>query len=625
MKSMKKISAFFIAGIMLLGSLVACGDNTNSFPLVIASADLSEKFSPFFADSTYDQNIVDFTQVVLLGNTRSGEIVYKGIEGETHEYNGKKYHYTGIADCDVTENADGTVEYIFQLRDDLKFSDGEQITADDVIFSYYVYADPMYDGSVSLFSLPIEGLSEYRNNTEESAANISGIKKIDEYTVKVTLTEPDATAIYSLAIPVAPLHYYGSDEAYDYENNQFGFTKGDLSVIKEKTTKPLGAGPYKFVKYENKIVYLQANENYYKGEPKTKEIQIKTTLEADNLPGVLQGAVDIAQPAISKEVVENIKNENNNGELTGNKLSTTLVDFNGYGYIGMNSNNVSVAGDGSSEASKNLRKAIATVIAVYRDVAIDSYYGEAATIINYPISNSSWAAPQKTHASYSVAYSKDVEGNTIYKSGMSDEERYAAALQASIGYFKAAGYTFGTDGKILNAPTGAKTSYELVIPASGAGNHPSFSLVTQASKALKEIGFDLKIKDISDANILWDGLEAETIEIWCAAWDATLDPDLFQNYHSKGGSSHYYAIRQDELDQMVLNGRITSELEARKAIYKEALDYIVDYAVEIPIYQRQECTLFSTERVNMNTVTKDQTSYYSWMNEIEILEMNESF
>lgn len=741
MKSIKKILALVLAGTMLAGCLVGCGGNSDSTPLVIASADMSEKFSPFFADSTYDQNVVDFTQVALLGNTRAGEIVYKGIEGETYEYNGTDYKYTGIADCVVTENADGTVDYEFTLRDDLKFSDGEPITADDVIFSYYVYADPMYDGAASLFSLPIKGMTEYRQNmnskfnfivaagkdntdfthwtqeeqtalwadleqagakfaqeivdycidagaatnvseaaaawafsglpadataadffalmcekykwdlaslsatesagsslfdlmenydaytevitTGESAANISGIQKTGDYSVKVTLTEADATAITQIGlIQVAPLHYYGSDDAYDYENNKFGFEKGDLSGVKSKTTTPLGAGPYKFVKYENQIVYLEANENYFKGEPKIQEIQIKTTLEADNLPGVIQGTVDIAEPAISKEVMANIKAENSNGELTGDKLSTTLVDFNGYGYVGMNSNNVSVGNDGSSEASKNLRKAIATVISVYRDVAIDSYYGEAASVINYPISNTSWAAPQKSDADYSVAFAKDVDGNAIYTDGMSDDEKYAAALQAAVGYLKAAGYTFDESGKITAAPAGAKTSYELIIPASGTGDHPSFTLVTQASEALKTIGFELKISDVADGNILWDGLDAETVEIWCAAWGATLDPDMFQIYHSEGGSAHYYAIRNAELDKMVLDGRTTSAQNARKAIYKEALDFIVDYAVEIPIYQRQECYLYSTERINMDTVAKDQTSYYSWMNEIETMEMN---
>ena len=60
MKTFKKILATVLAGTMLAGCLVGCGGNADNSdtPLVIASADMSEKFSPFFAESTYDQNVV---------------------------------------------------------------------------------------------------------------------------------------------------------------------------------------------------------------------------------------------------------------------------------------------------------------------------------------------------------------------------------------------------------------------------------------------------------------------------------------------------------------------------------------------------------------------------------------
>ena len=59
-----------------------------------------------------------------------------------------------------------------------------------------------------------------------------------------------------------------------------------------------------------------------------------------------------------------------------------------------------------------------TVVAAYRDEGIDSYYGDTATVINYPISNTSWAAPSVTDDGYKVAYSTDVDGNDIYTSDM---------------------------------------------------------------------------------------------------------------------------------------------------------------------------------------------------------------
>ena len=50
--------------------------------------------------------------------------------------------------------------------------------------------------------------------------------------------------------------------------------------------------------------------------------------------------------------------------------------------------------------------------------------------------------------------------------------------------------------------------YEVQIPADGTGNHPSFMMVTEAKKALAEIGMDIVVNDLSDATALWDGIRA---------------------------------------------------------------------------------------------------------------------
>ena len=141
-------------------STTAASDGT----LVLAETGFESKFSPFFAASAADQDVIDLTQIALLGADRKGEMVLNGIEGETREYNGTDYTYYGPADCEVTENADGTVTYAINMRDDLVFADGTPITIDDVIFNLYVYMDPTYDGSATLYSMPIAGLDDYRSS-----------------------------------------------------------------------------------------------------------------------------------------------------------------------------------------------------------------------------------------------------------------------------------------------------------------------------------------------------------------------------------------------------------------------------------------------------------------------------
>ena len=719
-------------------------------PLVVGYSPFSSKFSPFFAESAYDTDVYEMTAVPLLNSDRTGAIIMKGIEGETVEYNGTAYTYTGIADATITENADGTVFYDFVLRDDVTFSDGEPLTVDDVIFSIYVYCDPSYDGSTTLFAQPIEGMEAYRSGmsikwnlifndgpekslagsaegyytaeeaaafweafgrageafaqeivdyciaagygtdvataaaawgfeglaaeataadffqaildkygydlsddginhetagtsissfitsevtaidpgyiagvqTGESAPSITGVQKTGDNSLRIVLTKVDATAIYSLAgIYVSPLHYYGDEALYDYENNSFGFPKGDLTIVRKNTTQPMGAGPYKFIKFENGVVSFEANEAYYKGAPKIKYINFLETQEADKLNGVVTGTVDITDPSFSVDTVSAIEKANG-GELNGSVVTVNTVDNLGYGYIGMNAKNMSVGGEPASEASKNLRKAFGTIFSVYREVAIDSYYGERASVINYPISNTSWAAPQPADDGYKVAFSTDVTGADIYTSGMSADERYAAAKTAALGFLEAAGYTVA-DGKVTAAPEGAKLEYELWIPGDGVGDHPSFMICTLAAEAFKEIGINLIVTDLTNSSELWTALEAEQLDMWAAAWQATVDPDMYQIYFSgddsnaAGGSNYMYAISDPELNQLILDARASLDQTYRKAMYKACLDIVIDWAVEIPVYQRQNAIIFSTERVDMDTVTPDITTFYDWMMEIE--------
>ena len=776
MKNAKRTLALLLALVMSLSLLAGCGTQgatsggtttDDTTPLVVGYAPFSSKFSPFFSETAYDQDVWVMTQLGLLTSDRTGAIIYKGIEGETIDYNGTDYTYYGPADLEVTENADGTVYYDFTLRDDLKFSDGEPLTIDDVIFSMYVLCDPTYEGNSTLYAQPIQGMEAYRSGmsarqelilaagpdgytandyytedqyntfwaafnaagvkfaqeildylvaaganaetdsvaakaanwgftladdatvedfwaaivekygydlsddginaekasssiselltaelgdragefsagvqTGESAANISGIQKTGDYSMRIVMTKVDAVAIYQLGVTIAPMHYYGDKSLYDYDNNSFGFPKGDLSSVRAKTTQPMGAGPYKFVKFENGTVYFEANESYFQGAPKTKYVNFKECIsDDDKLNGVTTGTIDITDPSMSSDTAEAIVAANSNGELTGDKVTTDLVNNLGYGYIGMNAVVMSVGGDPSSQASKDLRKAFGTILSVYRDVAIDSYYGERASVINYPISDTSWAAPRPSDDGYKVAFSTDVEGNDIYTSDMSAEDKYAAAKTAALGYLEAAGYTVA-DGKVTAAPEGAKMEYEVWIPADGKGDHPSFMILTLAKDALAEIGMTLTIKDLTNSADLWTAVEAQQVAMWAAAWGATVDPDMYQIYYSdvadagsatsgqnplggskQGGSNYMYCIADPELDQLIMDARATTDQTYRKAMYKACLDIVIDWAVEIPVYQRQNCIIFSSERVDMDTVTPDITTFYGWRSEGQNVEL----
>ena len=763
MKNTKQVLALAMAVAMAAGLLAGCGSSASSSAesvasseatseaaatdtgssdgtLVLADTGFEGKFSPFFAASSADQHVIDLTNIALLGADRKGEMILKGIEGETREYNGTDYTYYGPADCEVTENADGTVTYAINMRDDLVFSDGTPITIDDVIFNLYVYMDPTYDGSATLYSMPIAGLDDYRSsmttlskliaeagedNTDNSlftaeqqkafwdAVNeggaafaqeivdycvsagyaadsndvataasawgfdglaadatakdfflaiaenydwnfasmeaetagsalsdlipadvyaysttgvatgadvdtVSGIVKTGDYSMTITTTELSNSMIYQLQLPIASLDYYGDRSLYDYDNHSYGFKKGDLSKVRSVTSAPMGAGVYTFNKYSDGVIYLDANPNYYEGEALIKHVNMKETQEADKITGVQAGTIDISDPSYSLEAANQIATINGgDSDLDGSVITTRLMDFRGYGYIALSAENVKVGNDPASEESKDLRKAIMTVIAAYRDEGINSYYGDTATIINYPMSNTSWAAPSVTDDGYKIAYSTDVDGNEIYTSDMSGDTKYAAALQAALGYFEAAGYTV-ENGQVTAAPAGAKMEYTVNIGASGNGDHPSFQVLTNAAAALKTIGFTLTVNDLANASDLYSSYQSGVAEGWVAAWQSTNDPDMYQLYDSKG-STNYYEINDADLDELIEAARQTTDQDARKAMYKEAMEIILDWGVELPVYQRSEATIFSSERVDTTTIPNDMTPYWTYQSEINTI------
>ena len=739
-----RILAMLLAFAMVLtmGGVALAEDKAEDAPstLVYATSTFGQKFSPFFATTAYDMEVVDLTQGLLLAADRGGAIVEHGIEGETRTYNGTDYTYYGMGDVEVVQNEDGTVDYNLTMRDDIVFSDGTPADIDDVIFGIYVLCDPTYDGSSTIYAMPIEGMEEYRsgmeslasllisagrdnedftywdadtqaafwadidqagaafaqeivdyckgagyNEAEDSvaacaanwgfelpedataadffanmveayegdlitlsdtetagsslfdlmenyaaysvgvstgsgAANIAGIQRTGDYTMTVHMTEFDATAIYNMAFTIAPLHYYGDESLYDYDNNSFGFPKGDLSIVKDKTTVPVGCGAYVFDSYDKGVVTLKANPYYFEGEPVTKVLLMQEGVDSDYVPGIITGTYDISTPTINSDTVAAIKDANSNDDLVGDTLTTYLIDYRGYGYLGINADLVNIDGEPGSDASRALRKGFMTLFSVYRDTVINSYYGDRAAVIQYPISNTSWAAPKPADEGYRTAYSVDVDGNPIYTSAMSDEEKYAAAREAAIGYFKAAGFTWDeAAGKF----TDATATYEVMIPGQGQQDHPAYGVAVAASEVLADLGITLQVNDVGTS--VWNNaLEGNTAMMWAAAWQSTVDPDMTQVYHSSnahgnGTNSNHYSVDDAALDELIETGKKSADTEYRKSVYKEAMEIIMDWGCELPLYQRKNCYVASTIRVDNDTMPKDMTPYWVWYAEINTL------
>ena len=518
---------------------------------VVASLEMNGVFSPFFATTGYDMGVAEMVVAPLIKADRNAQPQSELAEFAIEEVKGD--------DGVVTETV-----YTFTLKDGVTFSDGKPVTADDIIFTYKVLADPSYDGPSTFVTLPVVGLEEYAKG---DATEISGIEKVDDKTVKVTLKGIDPAAIWKLGgVAVAPQHYYGVDDSGKE------YAKGDLTVVKARNAKPMGAGAYTFGSFENNVVTLNANESYFKGAPATPTIKYQVTAESNKLEGLKLGEFDISDPSASVEMVKNVEDAG---------LEYRLVDNLGYGYIGMNAERIT---------DVNVRKGLMHLM--NRRPAVESYYGELATVIERPMSQVSWAYP---------------EGATEY---------YGFDPAKALEYFTAAGYTqVDKNGKPSLEKDGKQLRIEVGIPGGGTMDHPTAPVLTQMKTEMEKIGAVLEIAD-TDGTVFFDRLNQSDWDMWVAAWGATVDPDMYQVYHSEGPSNHY-KVKNADLDQLIVDARLTNDIEERKECYSKALDIIMDEAVEMPVYQRKNMYVFNQEIVDMDSLPKDMTPYYTYFAEVE--------
>lgn len=132
-------------------------DNEND-ALVFSSQAVDKVFNPFFSTTGADSNVVGMTQMGLIGNDSKGNYTY----GDSEAVIAK--------DLEIFTEPDGSyTTYKFVLKNNVKFSNGSALTIKDVLFNLYVYLDPVYTGSSTIYSTEIVGLQEYRTQEEDES------------------------------------------------------------------------------------------------------------------------------------------------------------------------------------------------------------------------------------------------------------------------------------------------------------------------------------------------------------------------------------------------------------------------------------------------------------------------
>ncbi|MFB9177702.1 ABC transporter substrate-binding protein [Dactylosporangium sucinum] len=192
---------------------------------------------------------------------------------------------TIVADLASTWENVAATTYTFRLNDKAKWSDGQPVTADDVVFTATAAAQnaDKFTGYTPTAWLAIDGAAAIAGTTKP----LTGIKAVDPHTVQITLAAPDSQYLTTLANAVhviLPQHALAAVAPATWAKSAFA------------TQTPIGSGPYKLAKVvPDQYLEFAANMDYYQGAPKIKKIFVKTGMtEAGIVNQLKTGELDVA-------------------------------------------------------------------------------------------------------------------------------------------------------------------------------------------------------------------------------------------------------------------------------------------------------------------------------------------
>ena len=502
-----------------------------------------------------------------------------------------------------------------------------------------------------------QAMEEYFKTATRAYPNISGIKFANrtetvavngvEYGVptygadggvtegnevlSISIHDVDPKAIWNFAFTVAPMYYYSDAahiEKFDYESN-FGVEYGSAAfmtdVVKnpDKIGVPVGAGAYAASKsdggitniqagdfYSMGVIYFERNPHFLMGAPKIKKIRFKVVAAAQMLNSLYNNEIDYAEPNAKPKTIAELDSKKSDG--IGNKSIRT----SGYGYIGINAGKV---------PDLEVRQAI--MHAINTQTCVD-YYQTTATAIHRSMSMSNWAYPDGCTPYYpyiggpvpaNLSVVNPTYAEYVTELGLSAGEYLTKDQQKAfiIDLVETAGYELNGNNIYQ------KGSHQLIYTFTIAGqetDHPAWTALYQAGEFLNTIGF--QINTTTDAQALRK-LASGALTVWAAAWGSTIDPDMYQVYHKESSATSVlnWGYKQilmnvgnkydrelalvEELSEYIDKGRKTNDQEERARIYSIALDIVMQLAIELPTYQRDDLFAFNTDKIDVSTLTPD--------------------
>lgn len=676
----KKLISLLLVAAMAVSMLAGCGSKDNGEQvennstgstydtLVVGIQSLDGVFSPFFYTSAYDsQAALDTVFASVCTLNPDGELV------------------DNAGHCEVEEVTaeDGSTKYVYtiSIQEGMVYSDGEPVTIDDLIFSYYVYADPSYDGMSTFGTLDIEGLAEYRNSaaplwkvmveagaentdftnwTEEQqkaffetdlpAAGAAFAQEIVDYCVEAGYAadaEDVATAAGAWGFEVAADataedFFYAMAEAYGW----------DLTNL--SSTESAGSSLFELLDAAYSEIVELTSVDTISGIQKIDDYTCTVTFNSPNI------SAD-KQVAWLPLVPEHYYGEGfTKGDLSGVKAKNTAPLGSGPFVFESYENNIVTLKANESYFKGcpkiptlkfqvvNEEDKVDLVLNGEIDITDPSASLEIVAQLNENADIASYSLVDNPGYGYICINAERVPDINVRKGLMCLMNR-EPAIQSYYGelgqvierpmtptlaeypddaepYYtydpaKALEYFEAAGYSQVDGKLVDKDGKQLQITAGigEASSHPSTPILTQMANDMASMGAELIVNDL-EFSVLSTQVQGGELDMFVMAWGNATDCDLTQIFGSEGGSNyqHYYNSEIDALQAQILQ---TVDFDERCKLVAEELDLIMDAAVYMPVYQRKNMEIYNETTVNTDTLPEETTTYYNYASQYEKLEM----
>ncbi|RSK29276.1 peptide-binding protein [Bacillus sp. HMF5848] len=301
---------------------------TQGGDLIVGSTGEPTLFNPYYSTDTSSSDIE--------------ALVYDALVSSDENFN------PTMALAESVDMSEDGLTYTVKIKQGVKFHDGEELNADDVVFSYGIPKSPDYVGERgSQFEL------------------VEAVNKIDDYTVEFKLSAPDITFLpIGLSYAILPEHILKDVPIGELGEHEFN-------------KNPIGTGPFKFVEWvAGQYVKVERFDDYFQGAPYLDTITYKIIPDGNALIAQLQ-AGDIAFAQVPNSDISTVREW---VDSKGLKIESGLSLA--YTYLGYNQRN---------ELFQDTRVRQALTMAVDRQAIVDNVLNGEGAIADVPESPISWA------------------------------------------------------------------------------------------------------------------------------------------------------------------------------------------------------------------------------------------